>query len=100
MAPHEWGTGGRFKLRTADLRWRAVENEIVALDLNRSEYLAVNRVGAVLWEALVEGADRETLVGLLAKRFGRERRSAEEDLETFLSALDEQGLLQSGPPES
>ena len=44
----------RSRLATvdADLDWREVEGELVALDLRESRYLAVNRTGQVLWAAL------------------------------------------------
>ena len=48
----------RLQLRNTELTWRAIEGEVVALDLGRSNYLAVNRSGAVLWDALVGGTDR------------------------------------------
>ena len=51
-----------LRLRDADLDWREVDREVVALDLRESRYLAINRAGQVLWAALAEGATRDDLM--------------------------------------
>ena len=81
------------KLRAGAIEWREVEGEIVALDLDASEYVAVNRTGAAVWPLLAEGATRKQLAARLVSRYGIDRDSAERDLDRFLSALSERGLL-------
>jgi hypothetical protein len=83
----------RFKLRDADLDWREVEGELVALDLRDARYLAVNRTGQVLWEALTEGATRDHLVDRLAGAFDVERSRAAADVDAFTSDLESRDLL-------
>src|SRR5205809_908911 len=51
-----------LRLRSADLHWRAVEGEVLALDARTALYLAVNRAGALLWELLARGTSRAELV--------------------------------------
>ena len=46
----------QVKLRSDAIEWRKLEDEIVALDLRSSEYLAINPTGAAIWDLLVEGA--------------------------------------------
>ena len=84
--------GGELRLGTG-LEWREVEGEIVALDLDRSVYLAANASGALMWRQLSTGATREALVELLARTYTLERGTAERDVDAFLAELQRQGYL-------
>jgi hypothetical protein len=81
------------------LDWRAVEGEVLALDLESSEYLGVNRSGAVLWRELAAGASREALVERLVADEGIDADRAGIDVERFLYQLRERGLLVEEAPE-
>ena len=83
----------RYKLRDADLDWREVEGELVALDLQDSRYLAVNRTGQVLWAALTDGATRDQLIDRLTGAFEVERSRAAADVDAFTGDLESRGLL-------
>jgi Coenzyme PQQ synthesis protein D (PqqD) len=85
---------GTLRIRAGALEWREAEGEIVALDLRTSTYLAVNRTGASLWPALIEGASREQLVATLEQGFEVDRARAERDLDAFLKLLRDQDLLE------
>jgi hypothetical protein len=85
-----------IKLKTDAIEWREVEGEIVALDLDSSEYLAVNRTGAVIWPLLVDGSTRKDLATHLAGRYGIDQAAAERDVDQFLNTLSERGLLDAG----
>ena len=60
---------GPVKLRSDALEWKRLGEEIVALDLRSSEYLAINRTGTAIWDLLLEGAFEEELSALVAERF-------------------------------
>ncbi len=83
-----------LRIRPDALEWREAEGEIVALDLRTSTYVAINRTGASLWPALIEGASREELVSTLEQRFGLDRARAEGDLDAFLELLRDRDLLE------
>jgi Coenzyme PQQ synthesis protein D (PqqD) len=82
-----------LRLRDADLDWREVEGELVALDLRESRYMAVNRTGQVLWAALAEGASRVELIDRLVETFDIERERAAADVDAFTTELESRGLL-------
>jgi hypothetical protein len=86
-----------LRLRDEELEWRMLEGEIVALDSSGEKYLAVNRTGAVLWQALEQGATREELLVLLHEEFDVDEQTAERDLEAFLAELESRNLLVRGP---
>ena len=84
----------RLRVRADALEWRTVEGEIVALDLRRSLYLAINPSGAAIWPALVEGASRDELIERLCAECGVSRQTAESDVDAFLSELESHDLLE------
>jgi hypothetical protein len=84
---------GLMRLRTSDVEWREIEGEVVALDLKTSRYLATNRSGAHLWNALVDGATREDLIQLLVAAFAIPTDQAASDTDAFVAMLTEQELL-------
>ncbi len=85
------------RLRIADpeqLQWRRVGEEVVILDLRTSTYLALNPAGAILWEALAQGASRDELAGRIEAQFGLAREAALADVDTVLEQLREQRLVE------
>jgi len=82
-----------FRLRSDELNWRQIDDEVVVLDGRSANYLAINGAGAHLWPALVEGATLEQLADLLVKAYAIDRARATADANGFVAALDEQGLM-------
>lgn len=82
-----------LRLRTEDLSWRDVDDEIIVLDLQGSEYFAVNGSGAVLWRLLAVGTDEEALRGALVEQFEIDSELARTDVTTFLEELRSLGLV-------
>jgi len=58
------------KLRTDELVWRQVGDEVLILDAASSQYLSVNETGSALWPLLLEGCQRADLAQSLVTRFG------------------------------
>jgi hypothetical protein len=83
-----------LRLRDDGLVWQKVDDEIVALDVRRNEYLAVNATGVEVWTALADGALRSELIERLARRFGIDAERAERDLDGFIDSLRERDLLE------
>lgn len=82
-----------LRLRGADLHWREIDGEIIALEARASTYVATNPAGALLWRALADGATREALTDVLVREFGIPRAQGAADIDRFLAELDAQGLL-------
>jgi hypothetical protein len=86
-------TDGRVRLREAELDWREVEGEVVALDVRTSQYLAVNDTGRLLWSALAEGATRDELVERLVEAHEIDRGRAAADVDAFVAELEARDLI-------
>lgn len=84
----------QLRLRQTDLQWRAVDGEVVALDLQGSQYLGVTPSGAALWDMLAAGTTRDALVDHLASTYDLDPAAAAEHADAFLDQLRTQGLLE------
>ena len=83
-----------LRLRRDGLHWIEADGEIVALDDRSLQYVSANPVGAVVWQALVEGATREELLARILEEFEVEEGVAARDLDGFLGELARLGLLE------
>ena len=83
-----------IRLKKGAVEWREVEGEVVALDLERSEYFSINQSGAQLWAPLVEGTTATSLMQILMERFDIDQEQAARDVDAFLAGLRERNLLE------
>jgi hypothetical protein len=81
------------QLRTDDLSWRQIDDEIVALDARAGNYLSINGAGTLLWPSLVAGATPEQLAQILVGAYEIDEARAGVDAAGFVSSLAAQGLL-------
>jgi hypothetical protein len=80
-------------LREDDLDWRAIDDEIVALDGRDGLYLSVHGAGTVVWSLLDGTRTRDGLVEAVAGHYGIEEARAADDVDAFLNLLASRGLL-------
>ena len=83
-----------LKLRDDRVHWREVDDDVVAVNIDRSTYLSTNGSGALLWLELAGGTTRERLVERLAQAYLIDGERAAADVDNFLSELNGQGLLE------
>src|SRR3954468_9383765 len=84
---------GKMKLRLDDITWREIDGDLVILDLRSSTYLTANASGTVLMRQLTEERTLPQLAQALVDAFGVPELRAQQDAQTFVDELDEQGLL-------
>jgi hypothetical protein len=87
---------GELRLRTSDLQWRAVEGEVIALDVKGSQYLGVNDSGAALWDLLAAGTTHVALVDHLTQTYGIDEELATTHVDAFIDQLRAQDLIDEG----
>ena len=83
----------QLRLRDADLAWRNVDDEMIAIDVRDSTYLTANDSGSLLWSALAAGTTRDELANRLVDTYGIDAATAAADVDSFLSDLRQRGLL-------
>ncbi len=74
----------KLYIRSENLSWRRVGDEVVVLDLNETVYLTLNSSGAVLWELLDGGATQAELAQALVDRFPISLEEAASDVDAFV----------------
>ena len=74
-------------------RWAEVEGEIVALELESSTYLGINRTGALLWPLLIQGTTSEAMTDVLVRTYKIPMAKAQTDVADFIETLGARGLL-------
>lgn len=82
-----------IRLRGSGLSWRAIQDQVVVLDLESSRYLSLNPTGSVLWPLLVEGTTVARMTEELMQTFDVERETARADVEAFVTSCLDQKLL-------
>jgi len=81
-------------LRTDDIVWRGVDDELIVLQVSTASYLTLNRAGQILWPQLVgETTTVAQLADTLVTRFRIERERAITDVNAFLAELEERSLI-------
>lgn len=83
---------GTFTLREIAGEILVIPVGNTALELNGM--IVLNPVSRVIWECLEKGTDREQLLKAILDRFDVDESVAKEDMESFLSELSAQKLLE------
>lgn len=55
--------------------------------------ITLDKVGGLIWAALEQGAERETILQQILDRFDVDRERAEQDLDEFLDQMEQAGFL-------
>lgn len=77
--------------------WRVIEGEAVILAVDSKVLRGLNAVGSRVWELIDGRRDVEQIVDVLVGEFAVERERARADVELFLRALADRGLVTFRP---
>ena len=81
-----------FVLRQVADTWVVMPLGQSSVDFNGM--LTLNSSGALLWQALEQGGDRDALADALTGQYDVSREEALEDVDAFLAKLRETGCLE------
>ena len=82
-----------YRLRSDELVWSKVGEDVVILELASSTYFTVRGSGTAIIERLVDGATKDVLVDDLTSRFEVDQETARADVERFLKDLADKNML-------
>jgi Coenzyme PQQ synthesis protein D (PqqD) len=83
----------RVQLNSAALRWREVGGVIVVMDVEASNYFAVEGSISSVWPLFVEGAVIAKMASIVSEEFDAPLATVTEDLIQFATQLLERGAL-------
>lgn len=81
-----------FVLRQVADTWVVMPLGQTSVDFNGM--LTLNQSGALLWQALEKGGDREALADTLTAQYEVDREEALADVDAFLAKLQQTGCLE------
>lgn len=81
-------------IRTDELSWRQVDDEVVILDLRTSKYLSLNGTAALLWTTMAAGCTTDDLVDAVVSTYDVDREVAARDVSAFVADCAARGLVQ------
>lgn len=81
-----------FVLRSVADTWAAIPVGKAAMEFNGM--LNLNDSGAMLWQLLEQGAERDTLVQAILDRYEVTAAQAAEDVDTFMETLRKAGCVE------
>ena len=84
----------QIRLKSRALEWRELDGELVALEAERSLYLAANPAATLLWQRLADGATYADLCEALVSAYSIDHHVADRDVGQFLDQAREFGLLE------
>lgn len=94
--PRDLKPGDRFKVNPS-VRTRALDDELILLDLNQGEYFSLNGTGREVWAALEQGSDLATVEQLVSARWPIQREDAGPMITGLVRDLLDRGLIAREP---
>jgi hypothetical protein len=80
-----------------DVVFRELEAEAVLLNLDTGIYFGLNATGVRMWQLIVEHRTLDRVLAALEREFDAPAAQLEADLLTWVSQLEDQGLLRREP---
>ena len=76
-----------------DVLSRELDGEAVLLDLRSGKYFGLNGTGALVWQLLKDGLEREEIAQRLTDEYEVDIDRARADVDTFIKSLTERALI-------
>ena len=73
-----------------------IDGDIVIIHLETGNYYNLSNTGAFIWQLIVKDVSFENLVMALTSDYDASGSDVEEDLKTFLTKLEAEGLVEQG----
>ncbi|MBX3237902.1 MAG: PqqD family protein [Nitrospiraceae bacterium] len=84
-----------FPKRNEDVHGTNMDGEAVLLNLSTGRYYTLNPVGALIWDHCAGDRSIQDLLSLVCARFEVTGEQATRDLIELISALTQEGLIQT-----
>ena len=86
------GTGSIVK-RNDELLFSKMDEEIVMLSVENSEYYGMNSIGARIWEIIEQPVRVEDLISVLLKEYDVDQHECENDVLLYLNELEQKNVI-------
>ena len=76
---------------------RAVDGELVLLNLDNEQYYGLDAIGAAMWDALTTAATLPEAIQELLEAYEVDKETLTQDVEKLLQELNARGLVELDP---
>lgn len=83
-----------MKLKSPELVWTQVQDEVIVLDTRNSCYSSLNKTAAKLWVALSAGTSITEMEASLQEDYGIDAETAKTDVANFVQVLRGQDMIE------
>jgi hypothetical protein len=83
----------RFRINRPDVIHEILDDELVVVNLRSGAYFSLDRIGAVVWQAIERHASVPDMRAELAARYEGEEETIERELERLLGDLRRENLI-------
>lgn len=83
----------QFRVCSDRTSWRVIEDQVIILDLDESEYFTLNPAASLLWNELADGATPDQLALSLRSKFAVNPDDARSDVLAFLQDGEKRGWI-------
>jgi hypothetical protein len=73
--------------------WKNLDEGMVLLNLNSSQYYTLNKTASIIWLAITESKSEETILQILLEQFICDEEQCRMDLKEQLGFLSDEGLI-------
>jgi hypothetical protein len=91
--------GAPLTVNASHVVHETIDGEAILIHLVTGTYYSLDGIGAEVWGALVEGADREALLAAGEERYEGDRGEVVQGLSGLVEKLLSEGLLIEGEPQ-
>lgn len=71
-----------------------MDGEMVLMSIENGKYYNLGKTGGVIWGLLEKAMSVDVIVEVLMERYDVTRQQCEEDVQSFLSDINKEGLLE------
>lgn len=82
-----------YQIKSPEVICEAVEGDLILVNFESGFYYCIRGLAAQIMQAILNGANLQTLIASLAQRFPGRQSDIERDLDSFLEALLAEGLI-------
>lgn len=75
----------------------AMDDELIMIDIASGKYIAIDRIGAAIWEAIAQPITVDALADTLADRYAAPRAQIRDDVLAFLNKLAARDFVRLAP---
>ncbi|MDD5431735.1 MAG: PqqD family protein [Candidatus Omnitrophica bacterium] len=83
----------QYKIKTEDVSYKLVENEVIVLNLKTGEYYTLDETGSFVWLLLEQKTSIDEIAGKLSKKYGIDKKVAFSDTKLLLKNFMKENLI-------